>query len=47
MARTQDVVPVLVGWLVWDWFFGDAEGGEEDGNDEETGVVKEKGRHGE
>jgi hypothetical protein len=46
MARTQDVVPVLVGWLVWDWFFGDAEG-EEDGNDEEPGVVKEKGRHGE
>ena len=39
MARTEDVVPVLVGWLVWDWFFGDAKDGEQDGNDKESGVV--------
>jgi hypothetical protein len=39
MARSEDVVPLLVGWLVWDWFFGDGKDGEQDGNDEESGVI--------
>ena len=39
MARRQDVVPVLAGWLIWDWFFGDTKDGEQEGNDKDTGKV--------
>lgn len=41
MARAEAtaVVPLLAGWLIWEWFLDDAKVGERDGKDKDTGKV--------
>ena len=41
MARpeTGNVIPLVEGWIAWDWFFEDAEDGEPDRGDADTGKV--------
>src|SRR5437867_10518237 len=38
-SEAPDVVPLLAGWLVWEWFCGDGKDGEQDGKDKDIGKV--------